>query len=192
MSKETNVFATLSKINLKDKIEKKNGLSYVSWAWAYTEAKKHFPNMTTKVYENEHGWNYFTDGKTCWVKVSVTIEGDEIIEYLPIMDYRNKSIPLEKVTSMDVNKTIQRGHTKCLARHGLGMYIYAGEDLPEVDSDNSDASLNSNQVAQINNLIKQSGTDEKKFLAYFKVNSIDKLPYDKAIQALNNKIKKAS
>ena len=199
MSKQINVFETLNKINLKDKIEKKNNLSYVSWAWAYTEVKKNFPNMTAKVYENEQSWNYFTDGRTCWVKVSTTIEDDEITEYLPIMDYRNNSIPLDKVTSTDVNKAIQRGLTKSLARHGLGMYVYAGEDLPEEikkDADNSkihtNTTLNSNQVAQIKKLIKQSGTDENKFLAYFKVDSIDKLPYDKAIQALNNKIKKAS
>jgi hypothetical protein len=55
----------------------------------------------------------------------------EHIEYLPVMDYRNQSIPADKVTSFDVNKAIQRGLTKAVARHGLGLYIYAGEDLPE-------------------------------------------------------------
>lgn len=65
------------------------------------------------------------------VKCSVTVEGQEIIEYLPIMDARNASISLEKVTSMDVNKSIQRCITKAIGRHGLGLYIYQGEDLPE-------------------------------------------------------------
>jgi hypothetical protein len=65
------------------------------------------------------------------VKTGVTIEGLEHIEYLPVMDYRNVSIPLDKITSMDMNKAIQRSLTKAAARHGLGLYIYAGEDLPE-------------------------------------------------------------
>lgn len=127
------VFETLSQVNVNDKKEKKNQLDYLSWAWAWAEVKKRFPEATSKVYENERGWNYFTDGRTAWVKVGMTIEGLEHIEYLPIMDNRNKAIPLEDITSMDVNKAIQRGLTKAIARHGLGLYIYAGEDLPEED-----------------------------------------------------------
>ena len=65
------------------------------------------------------------------MKTGVTIEGLEHIEYLPVMDFRNASIPADKVTSFDVNKAIQRSLTKAAARHGLGLYIYAGEDLPE-------------------------------------------------------------
>lgn len=125
------VFETLNAINVNDKTEKKNGLTYLSWAWAWGEAKKAYPDATYTIYENNAGWNYFTDGKTCWVKTGVTIEGLEHIEYLPVMDYRNKSITVDNVTSFDVNKTIQRSLTKALARHGLGLYIYAGEDLPD-------------------------------------------------------------
>ena len=66
-----------------------------------------------------------------WVKTGVTVNNIEHIEYLPVMDFKNKSIPVENVTSFDVNKTIQRSLTKACARHGLGLYIYAGEDLPE-------------------------------------------------------------
>ena len=127
------VFETLNSINVNDKTEKKNGLTYLSWAWAWGEAKKVYPNAIYTIYENKDGWNYFTDGKTCWVKTGVTIEGLEHIEYLPVMDYRNKSITADNVTSFDVNKTIQRSLTKALARHGLGLYIYAGEDLPDVE-----------------------------------------------------------
>jgi hypothetical protein len=127
------VFETLNSINVNDKTEKKNGLTYLSWAWAWGEAKKVYPNAIYTIYENKDGWNYFTDGKTCWVKTGVTIEGLEHIEYLPVMDYRNKSITADNVTSFDVNKAIQRSLTKALARHGLGLYIYAGEDLPDVE-----------------------------------------------------------
>ena len=132
---ENNYFIELNKIDVSDKIEKKNGLSYLSWAYAWGELKKRFPNATYKIYENTlpNGYvvNYFTDGKTSYVKTSVTVNDIEHIEELPVMDYRNKSIPLEAMTSFDVNKAIQRSLTKAVARHGLGLYIYAGEDLPE-------------------------------------------------------------
>ena len=125
------IFETLNVKNVNEHVEKKTGLSYLSWAWAWAEVKKEYPSANYTVYENEQGWNYFTDGRTCWVKTGVTIEGLEHIEYLPVMDFRNKSIPLDQVTSFDVNKTIQRSLTKAVARHGLGLYIYAGEDVPE-------------------------------------------------------------
>ena len=130
---EKSVFETLFEINVNDHVEKKNGLSYLSWPYAWAEVKKRFPDANYKVYETESGCIYFTDGKTCWVKTGVEIAGLEHIEYLPIMDYKNKSISLENVTSFDVNKSIQRSLTKALARHGLGLYLYAGEDLPEIE-----------------------------------------------------------
>lgn len=128
------VFETLNSINVSGKTEKKNGLTYLSWAYAWAEVKKLYPNATYKVYERDTQWgpvNYFTDGRTCWVKVGVTINGLEHIEMLPVMDYRNKSIPLGKVSSVDVNKSVQRCITKAAARHGLGLYIFAREDYPE-------------------------------------------------------------
>ena len=125
------IFETLSAINVNDKTEKKNGLTYLSWAWAWAEVKKLYPNIQRTVYENANGLNYFHDERTAWVKVGITIEGLEHIDYLPIMDNRNKSIQLDNITSFDVNKAIQRSTAKALALHGLGLYIYAGEDLPE-------------------------------------------------------------
>ena len=126
-----NYFVTLNSINVNDKTEKKNGLTYLSWVYAWGEVKKLFPESTYTIYENANGLFYHTDGKTCWVKTGVTVNGIEHIEYLPVMDYRNKSIPVDQVTSFDVNKAIQRSLTKAVARHGLGLYVYAGEDLPE-------------------------------------------------------------
>lgn len=131
------IFETLNAINVSGKTEKKNGLTYLSWAYAWAEVKKLFPSATYKVYERDTQWGpvcYFTDGKTCWVKVGVTIEGLEHVEMLPVMNYKNQSIPLDKVTSCDANKTIQRCITKAIARHGMALYIYAGEDLPECES----------------------------------------------------------
>lgn len=127
-----NYFMELNSVDVSEKIEKKGKLTYLSWAWAWGELKKRHPDATSTVYETENGMNYFNDGKTAWVKVGVTVNGIEHIEYLPVMDMGNqKSMPLERVTSWDVNKAIQRAITKAIARHGLGLYIYAGEDLPE-------------------------------------------------------------
>ena len=125
------VFTTLNAINVSEHTEKKGRLTYLSWAWAWAEVKKLYPDTTYTIYENADGLFYHTDGKTCWVKTGVTIKGIEHIEYLPVMDNMNKSIPVDKVTSFDVNTAIQRSLTKACARHGLGLYIYAGEDLPE-------------------------------------------------------------
>lgn len=134
--KPASPFEILSQINCNDHVEQKNGLSYLSWAWAWGELKKLYPKSYTTVYEDPNGCIYFSDGATCWVKTGVTlVEEDgtalEHIEYLPVMDNRNQSIPADKLKSTDVNKAIQRSITKAIARHGLGFYIYAGEDLPE-------------------------------------------------------------
>lgn len=126
-----NYFQELNAIDVTGKTEKKGNLTYLSWAWAWGELKKKHPDAFYTIYENNEGWNYHTDGKTAWVKTGVTVNGLEHIEYLPVMDFRNNSIPVDKITSTDVNKTIQRSLTKAVARHGLGLYIYAGEDLPE-------------------------------------------------------------
>jgi len=130
MKEFCNPFEMLQSINCNGHTEKKGGQTYLSWAWAWQMVKKTFPDAFYTIYENKDGLNYHTDGRTCWVKTGVTVNGLEHIEYLPVMDYKNNSIPLAKVTSTDVNKSIQRSLTKACARHGLGLYIYAGEDLP--------------------------------------------------------------
>lgn len=127
------MFKELNAINVNKMTEKKGNLTYLSWAFAWQEVKKLCPDMNRTVYENAEGHNYHTDGRTAWVKVGVTIGGVEHVDYLPIMDARNNAIPVEKVTSFDVNKAIQRSTTKAIGLHGLGLYIYAGEDMPEDD-----------------------------------------------------------
>lgn len=158
-----NAFETLNAINVNGKTEKKNGLTYLSWAWAWQEVKKAFPKATYTIYENANGWNYHTDGKTAWVKTGVTIDEIEHIEYLPVMDFRNNSIPLDKVTSFDVNKAIQRSLTKACARHGLGLYIYAGEDLPESDKPTA-GMADEEKKAEIKRLIQATDTDTVVYL----------------------------
>lgn len=150
---EKNYFEVLNDINVSGKTEKKNGLTYLSWSWAWGEIKKIHPNANYKIYERPDGVIYWTDGKTCWVKTGVIINDIEHIEYLPVMDYKNNSIPLEKVTSFDVNKAIQRSLTKACARHGLGLYVYAGEDLPESETEAKEREL-SEAIDDIEGLVQ--------------------------------------
>lgn len=141
-----NYFKQLYDVDVNNKKKTKNNLNYLSWAACWAEVKKMFPNSTFKIYEEEitvteivegktttksilRPW--FDDGNTGWVKTGVTINEIEHIEELPIMDFKNKSIPAANITSADANKSIQRSLTKACARHGLGLYIYEGEDLPE-------------------------------------------------------------
>lgn len=125
------VFLKLGAIDVSKITEKKNNLNYLSWAHAWAEACKVCEPVRI-VYKSESDCIYHTDGKTCWVEVGVKIGDIEHIDFLPVMDFRNKSITLDNITSMDVNKAIQRSTTKALALHGLGLSVYAGEDLPIV------------------------------------------------------------
>ena len=104
--KSKSVFETLNAINVNERTETKNKLTYLSWAWAWQIVKQNYPTSTYTIYENNDGLFYHSDGRSAWVKTGVTIEGIEHIEYLPVFDFRNNSVPLEKLTSTDVNKTI--------------------------------------------------------------------------------------
>ena len=137
-----NWFAELSAVNVNDYVRQKNGLNYLSWMWAWQELKKRYPLSYATVHETEDGMLVWKDPNGCHVKTSVTIvweEGGElkehtVTEYLPCMDFKNKAVPYDAVDSMQVNKTIQRSLTKCIARLGLGSYLYVNEDLPEEDA----------------------------------------------------------
>jgi hypothetical protein len=187
-----NYFKVLNDINVNGHTEKKNGLTYLSWAWAWAEVKKLYPDANYNIYKDESGCLYHNDGKTCWVETGVTINGVEHIEYLPVMDNRNRSIPLANVTSFDANKAIQRSLTKACARHGLGLYIYAGEDLPEGEAPNK---LSSWQMETILNLANQTNTLLPKLIKYYNKSKLDDLTEDEAanaIELLESKIKKVA
>ena len=127
----------LLQTNVNDHTEKKNGLTYLSWAWAWAEALKADPKATYKVETyQEHGENgrcrtvpYMNINGTCMVFVTVTLFDKPMTCQLPVMDFRNKAIP--DPDAFAVNTAIMRCMTKALSLHGLGLYIYAGEDLPE-------------------------------------------------------------
>lgn len=126
------IFKTLSDVSIAGKIERKGNQDYLSWASAWSLLKKHYPNAQRMVYEDPHtGLNFFTDGRTAYVKVGIIVDGLEHIDYLPIMDYRNAAVPVDKITSFEVNKTIQRSTAKAIALHGLGLSLWIGEDVTD-------------------------------------------------------------
>ena len=131
MTKLKNYYKSLSELPIKRLVEKKGGLDYLSWSNAWDMLKKEYPNAQRIVYESQqNGLNYFTDGKSAYVKGGIIVNDIEHIDYLPVMDFRNKSIPMAKMTSFDVSKTIQRATAKAIAMHGLGLSLWTGEDIP--------------------------------------------------------------
>lgn len=183
----SSVFEILNDINVNGHTEQKNGLTYLSWAWAWAEVKKAFPDAIYTIYENAQGWFYHTDGKTCWVKTGVTINGLEHIEYLPVMNYKNQSIPADNVTSTDVNKAIQRSLTKACARHGLGLYIYAGEDLPESEKNTSAYPPRKEMLERVSKGYPEGSKNLVALLEMFKVDSLEKAS-DEQLIAVYNKV----
>mgnify|MGYP003645286126 FL=1 len=164
-----NVFKTLSAVDVNSKTEKKGKFTYLSWSFAWAELKKVSPTATSKVYHDENtNMPYFASKAGVIVKVGITIDGLEHISYLPIMDFRNASIPSDIINMMDVNKAIQRCTVKAIALHGLGLYIYAGEDLPEeqkpiISESQYDATLLSKNKKHVDYFLNNfEMTDEQK------------------------------
>ena len=129
------------------KVNFKNGssLTYLPWASAWGIVKNNFPGANYKVYENDMGWDYFTDTRYCWVKVGVTIEGLEHIVKRPVMNQRNEAIPYSDVTATDVNKAHMRALCKACAMHGLGLSLWLG--LEDMDWDKSERSVEKKTTA---------------------------------------------
>lgn len=169
-----NWFVELSSINVNDHVKQKNGMSYLSWMWAWQELKKRYPLSYATVHETEDGMLVWKDPIGCHTKTSITIVWEEddglhehtVTEYLPCMDFKNRAVPFEEVDSMLVNKTVQRSLTKCIARLGLGGYLFVNEDLPEEESKVNDlleevmslvtkkCSLSDNAKARVQELCK--------------------------------------
>lgn len=157
-----NVFENLNKINVNDKTEKRKGdngkeLTYLSWSWSWAEVKKAYPDAQYEIKKFENNLPYVYDEKTGYmVFTSVTIEGLTHEMWLPVMNSNNRAMKsesyeyttkygtktVEAATMFDINKTIMRCLTKNLGMFGLGLYIYAGEDLPEVEQNDENKTIN--------------------------------------------------
>lgn len=132
---EVNHFKRMFALNVNDKLEKKNGLSYLSWAWAWAETKKIDPRAKQHVHYFPYEGNidvqvpYLKTPNGFFVQVSVTIHDHTETEMLPVLDHRNK--PIANPNAFEINKNQKRCLVKAIALHGLGLYVYAGEDIPE-------------------------------------------------------------
>ena len=174
------VFENLFKVNVNGQVEKKNGLNYLSWVFAWAEVKKRYPEATYEVKQfGETQLPYVYDENTGYmVFTTVTIKGLTHEMWLPVMDSANKAmknkpytydtrykkgVVVEAATMFDINKTIMRCLAKNLAMFGLGLYIYAGEDLPESEAVNKNAkeqnpqqkTLSDKTTTELNELIME-------------------------------------
>lgn len=211
-------FKKVNSIDLSKKVDiKKTGkteLKYLAWSEAWGEFVKIYPDATYKIAKNENGLPYFKDESGAMVYVSVTANNLTHEMWLPIMDGTNKAMKdkpytyqvneyengkktgnmidknVEPFTMFDVNKTLMRCLTKCLAMFGLGLYIYNGEDMPEFEEEPI-KKISEIQIQQLEDLLKKSNADVDKFLIAFGVKSLSDitvLAFPSAVKALNAKI----
>lgn len=175
----SNIYNALRSLNVNGKTEKKNGLTYLSWAWAWDMFQTHVEGATYEVLKNPEGLPYFESSAGVMVFTKVTAGGITHEMFLPVMDGANnaqkkeaytytvydkyKKVDVEKKVAafdmFDVNKTIMRCLVKNLAMFGLGIYIYSGEDLPSEPV----AVVDSRTEAQLKKellLASQSGGEE--------------------------------
>lgn len=196
-----NTFETLNNINVNEHKEEKNGLSYLSWVWAWAEVKKHYPDAVYTI-EKFNGLPYVYDELTGYmVYTEVTIEGITHEMWLPVMDGANKAMKakpytyktkygektVEAATMFDVNKTIMRCLVKNLAMFGLGLYIYAGEDLPEVEQVAYPS--RDEMLKEVSKSYPEGSKNLAALLATFNVDALNKAS-DEQIKAVYNKVHK--
>ncbi len=132
-----NYYTELSKIDISTKIEKKGKFDYLSWAHAWDILKSQHPTANRIIYEHEHtGLPIFPVNDSAQVKVGIVINDIEHIDMLPIIDFRNNPIPLEKIGAMDINTAIQRSTAKAIAMHGIGLSLWMGEDTSSIPTPN--------------------------------------------------------
>jgi hypothetical protein len=202
-------YQQLAGINVNEHIEKKNGLSYLSWTWALDQLLRLDP---------EASWSYAEPkayADTLMVFCTVRAFGRERTAQLPVMDHKHRAIP--NPDAYQVNTAMQRALAKAIALHGLGLYIYQGEDLPEADKTDktprppkaenmengtaarpkapAEATLSGEQLAKVKALLAETGTSLQRLLAFFRVEALEKIPaaeYDRVIQTLERAKRRAA
>lgn len=210
MTEPVNHFARLNAINVSDHIEKKGGFSYLSWPYAVAQLRLADPTATWEV-RRFFDLPYLATDLGVFVEVAVTVQGITLSQIHPVLDGRNR--PLLVPTAFDINTSIQRALVKAIALHGLGLYIYAGEDLPVVTSETSSANdeppkptevqapptaevrhigrtISGPQQAQIQKLVVQTGTDLNRLLEHFGIQKLAGLPaaeFIRVVRTLENR-----
>ena len=202
------VFEELNAINVNDKTEKKKSgsteLTYLSWTWAWAEVKKRYPDAHYEIMMHD-GLPYVYDENTGYmVFTTVTIDGISHMMWLPVMDGANKAMKskpytystkyngektVEAATMFDVNKTIMRCLVKNLAMFGLGLYIYAGEDLPETEAEEQKTAqevakkklekIDAGQIEELKKTLSENGIDEAFVLSLYKLKDLSEVTNQK-------------
>ena len=204
-----NYFVTLSKVNVNEHVERKGQFSFLSWPFAVSQLRQFDPTATWAV-QRFAGLPYLNTDAGCFVEVAVTVKGVTLSQIHPVLDSKNR--PILAPTAFDINTSIQRCLVKAIALHGLGLSIYAGEDLPVVTNESSaeqtpaspttqpaatpptpirqGKGITNSQVAQIERLLKETGSDRDKLLTYFGVDSLAMISvaeYPRVIRSLEHK-----
>lgn len=206
MEKSKGTFEVLSSVNVNDKVDKKSNLTYLSWAWAWAEVKKAYPDASYSIKRDElTGKPYLYDENLGYmVMTEVTIEGETLEMWLPVMDGANKTMmtnpytykgnawengkkvvvdkTVEAATMFDINKTLMRCLTKNLAMFGLGLYIYAGEDLPETEQAPTTA-VQALTKAQVQQQATETAKEPVKELKELKKGTVD---WDNVVNYINS------
>lgn len=186
----SNYFTELAKINVSEHVEKKGQFSYLSWTFAVNELRKRYPDATWEVKRFD-GKPFMNTELGYFVEVSVTVNGIELSQIHPVLDNRNR--PIDNPNPFHINTSIQRCLVKAIALHGLGLYIYAGEDLPTEKTPITQKQVGTIKTKALE-LAKLRDVKDTQVLQALKVTDITKLGEDeakKAIDTLNKWITQA-
>ena len=206
-----NYFIELSRINVNEHVERKGQFSYLSWAFAVSQLRQFDPTATWRV-ERFDGLPYLMTDLGVFVEVAVCVKGVSLSQIHPVLDSKNR--PILAPTAFDINTSIQRCLVKAIALHGLGLYLYSGEDLP-LASDEPKAedkpvvqelkpvaapapatpirqgkAITIGQIAQIERLLAETGSDRAKLLAYFGVEALAEIAvadYPRVVRSLEKR-----
>ena len=209
-SNDSNYFVELSKINVNEHVEGKGQFSYLSWPFAVSQLRQFDPVATWQVLRFD-GLPYLNTEAGCFVEVAVCVKGVSLSQIHPVLDSKNR--PILAPTAFDINTSIQRCLVKAIALHGLGLYLYSGEDLP-LASDEPKAEdkpvpelkpvaapapatpirqgkvITIAQIAQIERLLSETGSDRTKLLAYFGVETLAEIAvadYPRVVRSLEKR-----
>jgi hypothetical protein len=209
---DSNYFTKLSSINVSAYVEQKGSYTYLSWPYAVSQLRQFDPQATWQV-QRFSGLPYLVTDLGVFVEVAVTVQGVTLSQIHPVLDGKNR--PLQAPTSFDINTSIQRCLVKAIALHGLGLSIYAGEDLPIVDGSEEGSppvaakpspakvtplptpeprdngftpmgSVSPAQVSYINRLIKETGTELQKVLDYCGVDHLSEISKSEASRVIKS------
>ena len=180
--KKEHYFEVLRKHNVSKHMEQKGQFNYLSWAYAVEELRKLKPDATWRVIKDENGYPYTSTPAGHFVEVEVTVDDISLSQIHPVLDHRNQT--LEQPNAFQINTSIQRCLAKAIALHGLGLYIFRGEDLPEADP------LSEKQLDTMDSYLRQIGDDAFTELVNSRIdaNSINQGNFSTAVAKLESKL----